>query len=65
VDDLSKQILQEIMRRQLPDMSHIKPPTESASQKMIKNLRAAAGTKADKSPEHTEWLRELLKGLFD
>ena len=65
MDDLSKQILQEMMRRRLPDMSHIKPPTESAAQTMIKNLRAAAGTKADHSPEHVEYLRKLLKGIFD
>ncbi len=65
MDDLSKQILQELMKRQLPDMSHIKPPIESAAQKMIKNLHAAAGTKADKSPENTEYWRNLLKGIFE
>lgn len=65
MEDLNKMILIEMMKRQLPDMSHVKPPTESAASKMIKNLRAAAGTKADKSPEHIEQLRELLKGLFD
>ena len=65
MEDLSKLILQEYMRRRMPDLSQVKPPTESAAQTMINNLRAAAGTKADNSPELNERLRELLKGLFD
>lgn len=38
------------MSRYMPDLSHIEPPTESAATTMIKNLRAAAGSKADNSP---------------
>lgn len=41
MDDLSKQQLTEIMKRQLPDMSHVKPPTELAIKKMLRNLRSA------------------------
>ncbi len=39
------------MKRKIPDMSHLKPPTEHAVYPMIRNLRAAAGTKADHSPK--------------
>jgi hypothetical protein len=34
--------LKKIMRKQMPDMLHLKPPTEHAVNKMIKNLHAAA-----------------------
>ncbi len=49
------------MRRTLPDLSHIEPPTESAAEKMIKNLRATAGTRADHSPENTKWQIQFFK----
>lgn len=65
MEDLGILILKELMRRRMPDLSHIKPPTDSATQTMIKNLRATAGTKADKSPEQIEYWRELLKGVFN
>ncbi len=65
MEDLRTLILLEMMRRRMPDMSHIQPPTTSAAEKMIANLRGAAGTKADKSPEHIEYLRKILAGLFD
>ncbi|MES2971271.1 MAG: hypothetical protein V4702_03060 [Patescibacteria group bacterium] len=51
MDEQSKLKLQMIMKRRIPDMSHIKPPKEHAVYAMIRNLHAAAGTKADKSPK--------------
>jgi len=53
MDDKNKLKLQEIMKRQYPDVSHIKPPTESAASKMVKNLRAA-GAKADKKAKKVD-----------
>ncbi|MES2971725.1 MAG: hypothetical protein V4702_05380 [Patescibacteria group bacterium] len=50
MDDLSKQIREAMNKQPYPDSSHIKPPTEHAIYPMIRNLRAAAGTKADHSP---------------
>lgn len=38
---LSRQTVQKIMKRKIPDMSHIKSPTELAVKKMIRNLHAA------------------------
>ncbi|MDQ2972855.1 MAG: hypothetical protein M3Q79_00015 [bacterium] len=36
--------LLELMKHKMPDLSHVKPPAESAASKMIKNLRAQAKT---------------------
>jgi hypothetical protein len=54
VDDLSKQTRKTMNNHPYPDMSHIKPPTESAASNMVKNLRTAAGTKADHSPKNAK-----------
>jgi hypothetical protein len=42
MDNVSKLILAEMMKRTPPDMSHVKPLTEHAVKAMIRNLRAAA-----------------------
>lgn len=49
MDDKTKLQLQKIMKCRMPDLSHIKPPTEHAVYAMIRNLHAAAGTEADNS----------------
>lgn len=36
--------LKKIMRKQMPDMSHVKQPTEHAIHKMIKKLHTASKT---------------------
>jgi hypothetical protein len=51
VEDLSKKVQKALRNMPYPDCSRIKPPTESAAIKMIANLRAAAGTKADHTPK--------------
>ncbi len=43
-----------MIKREFPDMSQVKPPTRTGAETMILNLRAAAGTKADNSPEQIE-----------
>jgi hypothetical protein len=40
--DANNLMLRKMMERQLPDLSHLKPPTELAIKKMIRNLWAAA-----------------------
>ncbi len=44
--------LLELMKQGMPNLSRVKPPTESAAQTMIKNLKATAGTNADHSPKN-------------
>jgi hypothetical protein len=51
MEDINNKLLAKMMKRQLPNMSHVKPPTESAATTMIRNLRAASGTKADNTPK--------------
>ncbi len=41
----------EMIKRDFPDMSQVKPPTEHAVKAMIRNLHAAAGTKVDHAPK--------------
>lgn len=51
MEDFNKETLKKIMERQQPDMSHIKPPTTSAAEKMVKNLHSAGKKVKNKKPE--------------